>query len=80
MENNKKLLWEAIFIILVFWGTVYGVFHGKDFRMLSGNPRLFNCRDESAKRFSGEFEKQEDIECVFEIFLLFLYVYGILCV
>lgn len=50
------------------------------FRMLSGNPRLFNCRDESAKRFSGEFEKQEDIECVFEIFLLFLYVYGILCV
>ena len=50
------------------------------FRMLSGNPRLFNCRDESAKRFSGEFEKQEDIECVFGIFLLFLYVYGILCV
>ena len=50
------------------------------FRMLSGNPRLFNCRDESAKRFSGEFEKQEDIECVFDIFLLFLYVYGILCV
>ena len=50
------------------------------FRMLSGNPRLFNCRDESAKRFSGEFEKQEDIEYVFEIFLLFLYVYGILCV
>lgn len=31
MENNKKLLWEAIFFILVFWGTVYGVFQGKDF-------------------------------------------------
>ena len=50
------------------------------FKMLSGNPRLFNCRDESAKRFSVEFENQEDVECVFDIFLLFLYVYGILCV
>ena len=48
--------------------------------MLSGNPRLFNCRDESAKRFSVEFENQEDVECVFDIFLIFLYVYGILCV
>ena len=51
------------------------------FRKLSGNPRLFNCRDESAKRFSGEFgKKQEDTEYMFDIFLLFLYVYGILCV
>ena len=36
-------------------GVIYGNRNGIDFvilpfRKLSGNPRLFNCRDESAKR------------------------------
>lgn len=30
MENKKKLFWEVVFLIVVFAGTVYGVFHGED--------------------------------------------------
>ena len=30
MENKKKLFWEVVFLIVVFTGTVYGVFHGED--------------------------------------------------
>lgn len=30
MENKKKILWESLFLVLVFGGTVYGVFHGED--------------------------------------------------
>ena len=30
MENKKKLFWEVVFLIVVFVGTVYGVFHGED--------------------------------------------------
>ena len=30
MENKKKFLFNIIFLILVFGGTLYGVFHGED--------------------------------------------------
>ena len=28
--NRKKLLWEVVFLLVVFGGTLYGVFHGQD--------------------------------------------------
>lgn len=30
MENKKKLFWEVVFLIVVFAGTVYGVFRGEN--------------------------------------------------
>ena len=32
MRQKKKLLWEILFLVVVFAGTVYGVFHGEDWR------------------------------------------------
>ncbi len=30
MENKKKMAFNVVFLILVFAGTIYGVFHGED--------------------------------------------------
>lgn len=30
MGNKKKYIWEVLFLLVVFVGTVYGVFHGED--------------------------------------------------
>ena len=30
MENKKKTIFNVIFLLVVFAGTVYGVFHGED--------------------------------------------------
>lgn len=30
MENKKKILWNSLFLLLVFGLTIYGVFHGED--------------------------------------------------
>lgn len=30
MGNKKKFMWEILFLMLVFVGTIYGVFHGQD--------------------------------------------------
>ena len=45
------------------------------FRKLSGNPRLFNCRDESAKRFSGELGKSKKIPNIRSISSCFFFMY-----
>ena len=29
MENKKKTIFNVIFLLVVFAGTMYGVFHGK---------------------------------------------------
>ena len=34
MENKKKMAFNVVFLILVFAGTIYGVFHGEDLRYL----------------------------------------------
>ena len=30
MENKKKTIFNVIFLLVVFAGTMYGVFHGED--------------------------------------------------
>ena len=30
MENKKKTIFNVIFLLVVFTGTMYGVFHGED--------------------------------------------------
>ena len=30
MKNKKTLIWEILFLVLVFGATVYGVFRGED--------------------------------------------------
>lgn len=45
MENKKKLFWEVVFLIVVFAGTVYGVFHGEDLgksiRIIRGVKKIY---------------------------------------
>lgn len=36
MENKKKMAFNVVFLILVFAGTIYGVFHGKILERLRG--------------------------------------------
>ena len=30
MENKKKMIFNVLFLFLVFAATIYGVFHGED--------------------------------------------------
>ena len=30
MENKKKMIFNVVFLLLVFGGTLYGIFHGED--------------------------------------------------
>lgn len=30
MENKKKTIFNVVFLLVVFVGTIYGVFHGED--------------------------------------------------
>lgn len=35
MENKKKMVFNVLFLVLIFAGTVYGVFHGEDIGQIS---------------------------------------------
>ena len=30
MGNKKKMVFNVLFLVLIFAGTIYGVFHGED--------------------------------------------------
>ena len=42
MESKKKMLFNVVFLILVFAGTIYGVFRGEDLKKILGIIRTVN--------------------------------------
>lgn len=42
MGNKKKMIFNVLFLILIFAGTIYGVFHGKDIGQISEILRTVN--------------------------------------
>ena len=35
MGNKKKMVFNVLFLVLIFAGTIYGVFHGEDIGQIS---------------------------------------------
>lgn len=35
MENKKRMVFNVVFLIIIFVGTIYGVFHGKDLSQIA---------------------------------------------
>lgn len=36
MRNKRKIIWDILFLLIVFLLTVYGVFHGEDMKAMAG--------------------------------------------
>ena len=43
MENKKKMAFNVVFLILVFAGTIYGVFHGEDLGEIARILKTVDC-------------------------------------
>ena len=44
MENKKKMIFNVLFLFLVFAATLYGVFHGEDLSEIAEILKTVNTR------------------------------------